>query len=661
MRQQSTYLVYLSPKKTARQILFSMRQLLIILSFIFCCPGSVRTQTHIIDSLETTLRNSTSPQTKLSLLLALCEEHPSLNRDTLFSFAQQAVSLSGQSGSVYQKDLAVIALANAYYRWGWMDSSLFFINPLVEKGIGSSLNEQDVYFKAARLQALCYGGRSDFKNALTILYSIVSNAEKRNDSLVLSSNMNTIGSVLIGMSDNNGAMDWLKRALQYTGNSAGFLASKAAIYTNMASLFLQNGKLDSAQTLAHQAAAWSQQVENLNILASALRTEAAIATKRKDYTTAELALKKMIDVRSLQNNDASMYVDDNLQLIDFYMETGQFQKAIAFCKEKLVQGNIYDTTAASGGKTLSNIISIRLAYYDALAKCYRQIGDMTSYRATLENLLEAKDSFYKLNSAEAIAEMQTRYDVEKKEKTIIQQRLDLTRKNYIFYGSLLFTALVIIFGAFLFMNYRKKQVLKHQFAMQAEKKNTEEGIRAAEEKERKRIAADLHDNLGAYAASISSNLDQLAHASQRDPHQTAMEQLRANADAIVAELADTIWALNKTALQLSTISDRIKVFIRRIQPSYPQVTIEVFEDILSDTVLLPSQAFHLFRIIQEAINNALRHSNGWKIEVLDNGKGFTPGTNPGNGLYNMQTRADSEGWTIQWINTSPGTMVQIIG
>lgn len=639
-----------------------------ILIVLFC--NTAQAQTRTIDSLKTRLRGVTTASARIPLLLSLCEEHFSLNRDTLFALAQESTALTSRSGNSYQQDLAAIAMANAYYRWGWMDSSLAFINPLVQKGPGSSKAEQDIYFKAARLQALCYGGRSDFKNALNILYTIVGNAEKTKDSIVLGSNMNTIGSVLIGMDNNTSALDWLRRALSFTPTEKKFLGNRAAIYANMATLFLQAGKTDSARWMARQAVALSQSVENLNTLASALRIEAAIASSLHNYADAEAALKKMIEVRFLQNNDASMYVDDNLQLIDFYMDTGQYQKAIATCKERLVQGNVYDTSA-NGGKTLSNIISLRLVYYEALAKCYQKVGDMRNYQATLEELITAKDSFYKINSAEAIAEMQTKYEVEKKENTIIQQRLDLTRKNYVFYGSLLLTVIVVLFGIFLFRNFRKKQLLKHQFAMQAEKKNTEEGIRAAEEKERKRIAADLHDNLGAYAASISSNLDQLTQGNNPGTQQNAMEQLRANADAIVSELSDTIWALNKTALPISTISDRIKLLIRRIQPSYPSVMMEVAEEIETDPVLLPSQAFHLFRIVQEAVNNALRHSGcsnlfvkvysgkSWRIQIQDNGRGMPHNAAPGNGLYNMQSRAKSEGWSLAWRTTNPGTTVEI--
>ncbi|RYD72847.1 MAG: hypothetical protein EOP84_22475 [Verrucomicrobiaceae bacterium] len=56
-----------------------------------------------------------------------------------------------------------------------------------------------------------------------------------------------------------------------------------------------------------------------------------------------------------------------------------------------------------------------------------------------------------------------------------------------------------------------------------------------------------------------------------------MHELRNNSQAIVSQLNDTIWALKKDDLSLTAISDRIKIFIQKIQPSYPNTIINVME------------------------------------------------------------------------------------
>lgn len=224
----------------------------------------------------------------------------------------------------------------------------------------------------------------------------------------------------------------------------------------------------------------------------------------------------------------------------------------------------------------------------------------------------------------------------------------------------------------MFTGYRKREKIRLNAMLEKEKSLVAQSIAKAEENERKRIAADLHDNLGAYAASIVSNLDFIEPITHHSSGSVAVQELRNNSQAIVAQLNDTIWALKKDALSLTAISDRIKTFIQRIQNSYPAITINVMENIDNDRMLSPSHAFHLFRIVQEAINNALKHSKGtkvdiiiesiasnWKITIADNGAGIMQRSKDGNGLVNMKERAQETGWSIDWLS-EPGKGTSVI-
>ena len=213
-----------------------------------------------------------------------------------------------------------------------------------------------------------------------------------------------------------------------------------------------------------------------------------------------------------------------------------------------------------------------------------------------------------------------------------------------------------------------------KLALEEEKRIAAQSVIDAEEQERKRIAADLHDNLGVYAASLSSNLGYLQPTDGRPERDNALVELRNNSNAIISELNDTIWVLKKDALSLTAISDRVKVFINRISRSYPDINIEVREKIETDFQLPSSQAFHLYRVIQEAVNNSLKHGKGknvivdflsngnWKIVIQDDGIGMISGSRTeGNGLVNMQKRSKEAGWEIEWKSegNSTGTSVAI--
>ncbi|HQV61682.1 MAG TPA: ATP-binding protein, partial [Chitinophagaceae bacterium] len=346
--------------------------------------------------------------------------------------------------------------------------------------------------------------------------------------------------------------------------------------------------------------------------------------------------------------------------------------------EKVIQltGNVYDT-AAKESATFTNDPKMRLAYFQALSKYYKQAGMYPEYQETLEQIIAAKDSFYVANSAQAIADAEAKYEVQKKENTILQQKYGLQRKNFFIYGAFGLLALALITVYFIFRDYRRRQRLKMTLALAEEKRITINAVKAAEEKERVRIAADLHDNLGSYAASLSSNLGYIQPLDKESAMSNAFRELNNNSNAIISELNDTIWVLKKEALSLTAISDRIKVFISRIQKSYPDLHIEVEEQVKTDHQLPSSQAFHLYRVLQEAINNALKHSKGknikvkitgdnnWNVSVADDGTGIDLSNESagggGNGLNNMKERCKEAGWDISWEKIdSGGTTVRIL-
>lgn len=659
--------------------IFSLQHLMrcnkyyIILIF-FLLPFIGNSQTGRIDGLKKKLWTTKDEKYRLDILLSLCEEYQSLNRDTLYSFALEARNLAASQKNKTQVSQAALALANAYMQWGWVDSALFYIEPEISVNKASNPGTRDIYFKLTRQKAMCYGNKSDFEKALAILFPVLGEAEKYKDTLHMGGIMNTIGSIAIAREEPEEALKWILKASAFSTAGTRYDPVLAAVYVNAANAYNRIGKTDSAYYYVEKGIPICRKIENLNYLATALRVQTNLMKKKGKLQEAEASLKEMFSIRYLTSG-GGFFVDDNLELADFYATTGQLDKAIALCKKQLQTGNIYDTTGDES-VTFTNDPKMRLAYFQALSGYYRQAKMLPEYQETLEQLIAAKDSFYEANSAQAIADAEAKYEVQKKENTILQQKYGLQRKNFFIYGSLGLLALALLTVYFIFRDYRRRQRLKMTLALEEEKRITVNAVKAAEENERVRIAADLHDNLGAYAASMASNLGyiRVEHADERTL--TAFNELKNNSTAIISQLNDTIWVLKKDVLSLTAISDKIKVFVSRIQRSYPNIQVEVNEQIETDHQLPSSQAFHLFRIMQEAINNSLKHSKGekirinitgnsnWKVSVEDDGTGMDQVSKSagggGNGLNNMKERCREAGWYIRWENIdSGGTMVEI--
>lgn len=640
----------------------------ILLLLLFSFAG--KTQTRLIDSLKQYIFQAKNDEQKIEAIYTLCSEYKSINRDTLDYYTFLARELAANTHNERLKQMAELAVACDYARWGWADSAIFTVDPLIAANKVTDPQQRDIYFKASRLKAMTYAGRSRYQDALTILYRIVSEAEAYKDSITLGENLNSIGSVALARSNTRDALMWLSRALAACGNDKRFDGIRAGVFINMAEAYLQSGKTDVAVRYSEKGVALFKEVENLSSLALALQKQSSVLIAAGKLDEAEQSLKEMIALRK-EAGDGNLYADDNISLAEFYLQTNQVKKAIQFCKNALQVGDVH-APLPGDEQSYANAITIRLGYYQVLARCYKMLEDNSEYQQMLEQIIIAKDSLYKYNSAQAIAELQTQYEVQKKENTIIQQKLDITNKNNRFYALLGIAFFALVIAWIMFTGYRKREKIRLNAMLEKEKSLAAQSIAKAEENERKRIAADLHDNLGAYAASIVSNLDFIEPITHHSSGSVAVQELRNNSQAIVAQLNDTIWALKKDALSLTAISDRIKTFIQRIQNSYPAITINVMENIDNDRMLSPSHAFHLFRIVQEAINNALKHSKGtkvdiiiesiasnWKITIADNGAGIMQRSKDGNGLVNMKERAQETGWSIDWLS-EPGKGTSVI-
>lgn len=646
---------------------------IILLLLLPACPARSSAQTHTIDVARQKLYTAGTPQQRLNALLDLCEEFQSLERDTLDKYALEAKTLAAKIGSKEQQDRASLAYANSYFRWGWTDSALAMLQPALKNSSLANERSRNIRFKMLRQQALCYGSRSMFPDAMSTLFQLLREAEKYKDTLTICMTLNSIGSASLAQGKTDEALNWIFKAERFCSNAPRFTPALASIYVNAAYAYLLNDKKDSAYFFIHKALPPSKASENLNILATALRVQSKICSSLEKFDEAETALLQMMATRK-KTDGASIVVEDNLQLADFYAGTGQLDKAIALCRNNLDTGSRY---GSEDGQTHAHTSSVpvRLLYYEALARYYKQARNNVAYEETLEQIIAAKDTVYRINSAEALAEVEAKYELQKKETLIAQQQLDITKRKYLFYGSLVLVAVICISAFIIFKNYRKKQRLVMEFALREEREQSLRAINEAEENERKRIAADLHDNLGAQVNALLYGTGQL----QEQTNQPALvNNLHFIASDMLQSLRETIWAMKQTDVAAAQLWLRVISFSKRLGLVFKRTRMTTSGDIPPDVVLPAARALHIILIVQEAVNNAIRHANAqsitivssynaakWTISVKDDGRGFDPVQEAlkqeGSGLANMKHRAavaDAD-FTLQSDEQS-GTTVSLI-
>lgn len=198
--------------------------------------------------------------------------------------------------------------------------------------------------------------------------------------------------------------------------------------------------------------------------------------------------------------------------------------------------------------------------------------------------------------------------------------------------------------------------------------------------ERERISRDLHDNVGSHLTYIITSLDNIAYkAPKQEVRETSgkIESLGDFARTTMQQLRETIWAMNKDSVTAGEMKEKIVEHLSKVLSSNEELKFKVAFSGNENVRIKPSQAIHLFRIVQEAVNNALKHSGARNLEILieekgseelalfvvDDGKGFE-GNDPVDGHYglgNMKARAEEMGGKFILSSTrGKGTRIQLI-
>jgi signal transduction histidine kinase/ligand-binding sensor domain-containing protein len=196
------------------------------------------------------------------------------------------------------------------------------------------------------------------------------------------------------------------------------------------------------------------------------------------------------------------------------------------------------------------------------------------------------------------------------------------------------------------------------------------------QRERARIAADLHDDLGSSLARISL-LSGLVTADKNHSRQVEAhaQQLSQSADETMRALEEIVWAIRPGSDSLQSLIEYIAHFANELFANAPaRCRLDLPHD-LPNRTLPPEVRHNLFLIIKEALTNVLKHSGATEVRVAaktsdhfmifsvqDNGKGFPidKGKRIGNGLGNMQNRAEAIGAKLTTISAPcEGTSVRV--
>jgi signal transduction histidine kinase len=256
-------------------------------------------------------------------------------------------------------------------------------------------------------------------------------------------------------------------------------------------------------------------------------------------------------------------------------------------------------------------------FEEELFEIYKATGRLDLALPLLEKAMKTQKNNQSNDNKKAVADAETKYRTAEKEL----ENLALTsakakveqQRNYITMGGLLLSFLG-------FFGYRFQKVKKDR----NDKKEFAEALIFAQDEERKRIARDLHDGVGQSLLLIIKQLGDTTQVSRDN-------------QKMIAETLDEVRAISRDLHPIflenfgltATINDLI---VKVGQSTDLFVTKEIID---IDKCLPPKSEIHLFRAIQEALSNIIKHANATAakvtiinrandiiVTILDNGKGF---------------------------------------
>ncbi len=198
----------------------------------------------------------------------------------------------------------------------------------------------------------------------------------------------------------------------------------------------------------------------------------------------------------------------------------------------------------------------------------------------------------------------------------------------------------------------------------------------AVEKERSRIAQDIHDELGASLTHIAL-LTEVGRKHRDNPEEVAanLGKISVTAREAVRAMDAIVWAVNPRNDSLDHFANYVSQFAEEFfRPTSIRCRLDVPAD-LPEHPLSTEARHHLFLAVKEALNNVVRHSGagevwlrlsmedaGLKITVADNGHGIAPATtNPGrhDGLGNIRKRIEDLGGRFE-LTTHPSSGTSLV-
>jgi len=511
---------------------------------------------------------------------------------------------------------------------------------------------------------------------------------------------NNLGTSFRGLGQYDSATYYYYRSIA-AQQQYGFVDSRAFPYNNLGSIFLTLSRPEQAAAMFKRSAAIAEQENNHRLLAASYYGLGCVYLtyrygERDSFSTAAAYLNKSLQIARQHHFQDIVY--NNLSSLGvLYSKQQRFPEAIALYEQSLQLGkqDSYHTlqTLSAIGHTYYDMKDfkkaaavLRQAYDKAqqfdndmlphlshlLGATYKEQGKLAQAIEYYESYIEANDSLKGNRVQEKINTLRYQYEAARKNNEYIRKELALTRrqallqrKNTVAYATAAGVFMLSAFGL-LYFRYRRRierQTEKQQLEIAAWRASLE-----GEEKERRRLARELHDNIGGNLSTVKMWLDNIR---SRQPFSGTQEKDMSDVLQLVThtltEVRNTAHHLMPELLLRFGLTEAVRIFCLNVQKaSGIEIQFHYFGYIGQ---LGRELELVIYRTVQELVQNMAKHSGATSalvqmsmhdttlsVTVEDNGKGITADAlagSTGMGLQTVRTAVEHSGGQFT-ISSEPG-------
>ncbi|MCD2423897.1 histidine kinase [Niabella pedocola] len=614
-----------------RQVLFTG-----LLSFAYLLAAA---QAQEAGELMYKFKKASGYEQQSDLLYELSKYYQNAHPDSSYLFAQRLEAMATAHKDLHRQYRAQLLIAQYFTTTGKAKEALAICEKVLAQ-LPKDEQHADLMVDFWRLKGGCLMLLNEQQEALNTFYELLKISEKSGAVYGRVAAITNIGWVYMELYQFDRAITELNTAKSLAETNTGEMLPVyiPKIYNNLASCYGAKGQMDSAYLYTNKGIAAALKINDYATAANGLNILGTAFMEEKKYRE---ALEKLLQAKSLRQKVGNPFfiVSDMATLASLYNAMGNTTAGIQTSKEAL------DIAKAR------NIDAKLPMLYLSLANGYEAAGNYRDAAGTYKRLSILKDTLFEKANSEAIATMRVQYETEKKEhenkllknENALKAAL-ISNKNrtiYILVALALFVA-ALLFGWVMRVRLRKKEgELKAVADLQ---------------KEKERIARDLHDNVGGQLSYIIYSLDGV-HEESREKRAEITANINQSVRSVIGSLRETIWAISDASIRLQDFSDKLKLYVRNLF-NRNQVKIVFNENIRSQKELNALLGLNLYRICQEILTNAFKYSGADEIRIgirsdaealmisiEDNGTGFDvsqPNTES-YGLQNIRKRAGEFG------------------